>query len=176
MMKSCCLFAMGYIEHVVASSGAKWIYGSPSQLLQKSPTFCAICFFTMCFFRVFAKLRMCCSCCKLILLHLLFCFVNMKEDFPIQVVNLLSSLIVFAWSTQFLSKAWYDASFRLLKQICQRLYLSHLPHAALHCMCLRKYLWHLKVHYITLYYIACAFESTFDRIWLISCLVVHAHY
>ena len=70
MMKSSCLLAMhcnGLHEHIVASSGAKWIYGSSSQLLQKS--FFAICFFTMYLFRVLAKFRMRCNCCKLSLLH-----------------------------------------------------------------------------------------------------------
>ena len=123
MMKSSCLSAMGYMGHCCFKwcQMNLWIFFSAFAKVTMS--FFAICFFTMCFLTLFAKLRMCCSCCKLTLLHNYLdfsCFENIMEDFPFQLVHLLSSLIVFAWSAKFWAR--HDA-------ISQRL---HFPDPALY--------------------------------------------
>ena len=143
MMTSSCLLAMhcnGLHEHIVASSGAKWIYGSSSQLLQKS--FFAICFLTMCFFRVLAKFRMRCSGCKLT-----NCFEKMTEDFPFEDVRLLPSVQSdwFCMIHQILSLVGYDAS----------------------CCCFAKGFIFL-ISNITLH---CTFERIFDLIDQFPCCV-----
>ena len=109
MMKSSCPSAMGYMAHCCFKwcQMNLWIFFSAFAKVMMS--FFAICFFTMCFLTLFAKVRMCCTCCKLTLLHNYLdfsCFENIMEDFPFQLVHLLSSLIVFCMIHQILSMAW----------------------------------------------------------------------
>ena len=113
MMKSSCLLAMhcnGLHEHIVASSGAKWIYGSSSQLLQKS------CFAqsvsSQCVSSECLQNSGCVAIVASCLSYTTICFEKMTKDFPFQDVRLLSSVQsdCFCMIHQILSLVWYDAS------------------------------------------------------------------
>ena len=102
---------------IVASSGAKWIYGSSLELFAEP----AKSYFAMCFFTLFAKLRICCSCRNLFVWRNFwrhfFCFANICKMSLIPVfcifwrhfaLLLTLAKLRISWASK--SRIWFSVS------------------------------------------------------------------